>query len=86
MMNPWLLICCAIIMLSLSGCATPPAPQRVPIPCVDAADLPAWPSLQFEALPDGLSADTYQRAIIRDHEALRQYAREASALLAGCVR
>lgn len=79
------------LVLLLAGCGTMlPVPREVkipvPVPCVDARDVPAKPPIATDA--DLLKLDDYQftLTIWLDRRMLQQYSDLQAALLIGCVK
>jgi hypothetical protein len=77
--------------IAAAGCQTMPASPvevrvPVPVPCVDAAELPKRPPIAADrdlaALPDA----AFVGALWRERSALAAYALRAEAVLGACVR
>jgi len=93
-MNPTHPIICNAVCVStliLSGCATPQAvPQvvKVPyaVPCIEAANVPVMPVILADS--ELAKADDFALviALATERIALRQYAKEAAAVITGCVK
>lgn len=79
----------AAAILLLSGCASNPLPETVgvpvPVPCIQAGQLPPAPDVLSDA--DLFALDDY-RAVLelaRARIVLRDHAAELTALLQGCL-
>ena len=79
------------VAILLAGCATPQAvPQvvKVPyaVPCIESANVPVMPT----TLPDADLAKQGDFELVitlaTERIALRQYAKEAAAVITGCVK
>ena len=75
----------------LAGCQTAlPVPREVkipiPVPCVDARDVPAKPPITTDAELLRLDDYSFTLTIWLDRRMLQQYSDLQAALLIGCVK
>lgn len=88
MTRPLLLLLCGLAVVALAGCTTIPEQVnvRIPVACIDPADLPQKPDVRSEAdllnMPRGLRTI----ATWADLWKLHIYAAELEALVEGCAR
>ena len=80
-----------LIIISIYGCAAPqPVPQKVfinvPVKCIESANVPAVPVTLTDA--ELAKQDDFALVITLATEriALRQYSKEAAAVITGCTQ
>lgn len=81
----------ALQIILLSGCAnTQPVPQKVfinvPTPCIKAENVPAVPATLTDAELSKQGDFDLVITLATERIALRQYAKEAAAVITSCTR
>lgn len=79
-----------LLVALVSGCATSlPVPAEVripvPVPCLDAEQVPARPALTPDGILRALPAGDLVLTLARERARLAAYAAEAEPLLDGCA-